>query len=62
MSYTYTQELEHLILDTLLPTYVKWQKARGCINPYEGINETLVSKVKATKTLPALLRPKENLS
>ena len=58
----YERELEHLILDTLLPTYVKWQKARGCVNPYEGINERLLSQIKHKKELPALLKPKENFS
>jgi hypothetical protein len=60
MSYSYTQELEHLILDTLLPTYVKHQKSIGVINPYQGLNQQLLAQVKSKKKLPALLRPKEN--
>lgn len=60
MSYSYTQELEHLVLDTLLPAYVKRQKSLGVINPYQGLNEQLLAQIKSKKKLPALLRPKEN--
>lgn len=59
MSFTYTRELEHLILDTLLPVYIKNQKAKGVLNPYQGINEQLISQIIAKKKLPSLLRPKE---
>lgn len=62
MSYSYTQELEHLILDTLLPTYVKHQKSKGIINPYQGMNEDLLKQIQKKKKLPALLRPKESLT
>lgn len=62
MSYTYTKELELLILGTLLPAYESWQKVKGVVNPYQGINEHLLKQIKAKKKLPALLRPKENLS
>lgn len=59
MSYSYTQELEHLILDTLLPAYIQRQKSLGSLNPYQGLNERLLDQIKAKKKLPALLRPKE---
>lgn len=59
MSYTYLQELEHLILETLLPVYIDKQKASGCRNPYYGINQDLLDKIIAKKKLPALFRPKE---
>lgn len=60
MSYSYTQELEHLVLDTLLPVYAKQQKSKGVIDPYQGLNKHLLAQIKSKKTLPALLRPKEN--
>lgn len=62
MGTLYEQELEMLIIDKLLPAYISWQKVKGVINPYQGINETLLKKIKRKKKLPALLRPKENLS
>jgi hypothetical protein len=62
MNHTYTAELEYLVLNTLLPEYIKYQKAKGVVNPYQGLNEDLLAKLKVKKQLPALLRPKENLS
>lgn len=62
MNYTYVQELEHLILDTLLPSYVKQQKSKGSTNPYQGMNEDLLKQIQKKKKLPALFRPKESLT
>jgi hypothetical protein len=59
MATVYEQELELLILDKLLPGYLSWQKVRGIINPYQGINENLLKQIRLKKRLPALLRPKE---
>lgn len=60
MQYTtkYVKELEQLILDTLLPTYIKYQKSKGVPNPLQGINPLLIAQVKAIKKLPALLKEK----
>ena len=55
----YELELEHLILETLLPVYEKWQKSKGVVDVHVGINESILKKIKAKKNLPALLRPKE---
>lgn len=60
MSFSYVQELEHLILDTLLPVYITSLRAKGVMNPYQGMNEQLISKIRAKKKVAALLRPKEN--
>jgi hypothetical protein len=57
--HSYQKELELLILDTLLPVYIQSQKAKGAINPLEGINPRLLAEIKLAKRLPALLRPKE---
>lgn len=62
LNHSYTKELENLILDTLLPAYVKYQKALGVINPLQGINENILREVKKTKKLPALLRATEKQS
>ena len=59
LSYSYQRELESLILDTLLPVYVKTLKAQGVKEPLYGINPELLKQVKKAKVLPALLRPKE---
>lgn len=57
--YTYVQELESLILDTLLPTYTKYWETRGMANPLQGLNPKLLEQIKKQRKLPALLRPKE---
>ena len=54
-SYTYVKELELLILDKLLPVYEKHQKSQGVLNPLSGINQDLLSQIKAKKKHPALL-------
>lgn len=57
--YSYTKELEHLILETLLPVYCNYQTKVGAKDRYEGINPELLAMIKSEKRLPALLRPKE---
>lgn len=59
---TYTKELELLILDTLLPVYIKDQKAKGNKNPLKGIHQELLNQIKHKAVLPALLRPIEKQS
>lgn len=56
---TYVEELEELIIETLLPSYEKYWRAKGIPNPLQGINTELLKKMKIAKRLPALLRPKE---
>lgn len=51
-----------LILNTLLPAYIKQQKAIGVINPLQGINPDLLKQIKKEKQLPALLRAPEKSS
>ena len=55
--HSYTKELEHLILDTLLPIFEKYQKSKGVLNPLKDINPDLLAQIKAKKKLPRLLRP-----
>lgn len=59
ISHSYVKELENLVLDTLLPIYIKYQKSRGVLTPLNGINPDLLSRIKKKKQLPALLRPIE---
>ena len=47
------------ILETLLPTYEKYQKSIGINNPLTNINPDLLKQIKSKKKLPALLRAKE---
>lgn len=55
--FTYTKELELLILDILLPAYEKYQKSRGVLqNPFRDINPKLLEQIRTKKKLPALLR------
>ena len=58
-SHTYVKELELLILETLLPTYEKYQKSIGINNPLININPDILKQIKSKKKLPALLRAKE---
>lgn len=60
MQHSYVVELETLIVDTLLPIYVKYWQAKGVHYPMQGINPELLNLVQKGKRLPALLRPKEN--
>lgn len=56
-NYLYIKELEFLILDTLLPSYISHQKSLGNKNPLEGINTSILKQIRAKRELPALLRP-----
>ena len=56
--HSYTKELETLILDTLLPIYIKYQKSKGDLDPLKRIHPELLSQIKAKAKLPALLREK----
>jgi len=57
ISHTYVKELEILILNTLLPSYISYQQSKGNKNPLKDINPELLSQIRAKKELPALLRP-----
>lgn len=56
---SYVQELEHLILETLLPVYTNYQARMGATDRYAGINPKLIEQIKRKKQIPALLKPKE---
>lgn len=56
---SYVQELEHLILDKLLPVYANYQVRQGASDRYEGINPKLIELIKQKKQVPALLKAKE---
>lgn len=62
LNYSYQSELEALIIDTLLPAYIKSEKAKGNKDPLRDINKKLIDQIKQAKKLPALLRPYENLT
>lgn len=59
LNHSYLRELEHLVIDTLLPVYEKYEKARGSVNPLADINPELLRQMKAKKQIPALLRSPE---
>lgn len=56
-SFSYVKELEGLILYTLLPSYIAYQQSKGNKDPLKDINPSILSQIRAKKTLPALLRP-----
>ena len=58
-SHTYVKELELLILDKLLPVYIRYHKSQGAYNPLHDINPDLLKQIKQKKRLPALLRAHE---
>lgn len=58
-SYTYTAELEHLIVNTLLPVYEKYCKENDVKDAFKNIDPKLLQQIKRKKLLAALLRPKE---
>lgn len=57
--HSYVKELELLILNTLLPVYVKYQQSKGDFNPLKNIHPELLRQIKSKAKLPALLREKE---
>ena len=59
LQHSYIKELELLILDVLLPIYNKYNKSKGILNGLDKINPRLLSQIKSTQKLPALLRAKE---
>lgn len=56
--HNYVRELELLILDTLLPVYIKYQKAHGDPKPLRQVHPDLLRQIKTKTRLPALLREK----
>lgn len=60
LNFSYTTELETLIVDTLLPIYANYQTRMGSKDRYHGINPELLKLIKTKKKLPALLLPKKN--
>jgi hypothetical protein len=58
-SYSYTTELEQLIINTLLPVYEKYYKEHNISDAYSGIDPELLRQIKRKKVVAALLRPKE---
>lgn len=55
-SHSYVKELENLILSTLLPTYITYQKSVGNKTPLKNINPNLLYQIRQKRELPALLR------
>lgn len=58
----YVLELEELILEELLPIYERYHREKGIKPSYKRIHPDLIRDIKQKKTLPALLKPKENHS
>lgn len=56
MSHTYTKELESLILDILLPSFIREQQSKGNPYPTKLINNSLLTQIRKQRKLPALLR------
>lgn len=56
VTHSYTRELEHLILETLLPTYYKYCNEYD-IQPIK-IHPELLQQIKTKQVLPRLLQPK----
>lgn len=59
ITHSYEKELESLILDQLLPSFVKLQKSLGNKDPLADINPRLLKQIVGKKRLAALLRPTE---
>ena len=59
LNHSYLRELEHLVIDILLPVYEKYERGRGSTNPLADINPELLRQIKAKKQIPALLRSPE---
>jgi hypothetical protein len=56
MPHSYTRELEFLIIDKLLPAYIREQQAKGNKTPTKDINPALLVQLSRDCKLPALLR------
>lgn len=59
LNHSYLNELEYLVIDTLLPVYEKYQKSKGVIYPLKDINPQLLREIKTKKQVCALLRTYE---
>ncbi len=56
----YVKQLEDLIVDTLLPVYANYQAKLGSTERYSGIDPKLIERLKRTKKVAVLLRPRKN--
>lgn len=52
----YVQELERLIIDTLLPAYIEHARLSGKKDPLKGINADLLYAMKKKRKIPVLLQ------
>jgi hypothetical protein len=57
MAYTYTRELELLIINKLLPAYKLQELAKGIKDPLKDIDHRLLDQITKEKKVPALLKP-----
>jgi len=55
-THTYTRELEHLILETLLPAYYKYCTEHNVVAV--KIHPELLQQIKTKQVLPRLFQPK----
>jgi hypothetical protein len=55
-THTYTQELEHLILEILLPAYYKYCAEHNIVP--QQIHPELLQQIKTKQALPRLLQSK----
>jgi len=58
-SYSYTTELEQLIMHTLLPVYERHCLEHNIKEMYKDINPELLRQLRRKKQVAALFRPKE---
>lgn len=52
----YTRELEKLIVNKLLPIYNQYYQEHNLEVPYDKTTNTLLTKLREQKELPALLK------
>lgn len=57
---SYVQELEYLIINTLLPVFDDYYRQRGELPPYTSINPDLLKQIKKRKSVPRLFMPPQN--
>jgi hypothetical protein len=58
----YTAELEHLIVNTLLPAYEDYCRRYPFSKLAKEINYDIIREIKHTRDCGALLKPRKNLS
>ena len=58
----YTAELEHLIVDILLPAYEDYCRRYPFSKLAKEINYDIIREIKHTRDCGALLKPRKNLS